>query len=344
MPKYDVTIGIPVYEAVHYIGKTMESALYQSFDSIEYLVIDDCGEDGSMDIVEHYKMNHPRGKDIRIIRNERNEGVGVSRNRIINEACGLYLYFLDSDDYIEPDTIKLLVDSSKSNDADVVYGSLDRMDLVNNTPTRSMILPNTKLLFDGELALYAFKNYNTFQISVCNCLMKLNLIKSNGISFIDSAFWEDMAFTYELVTTVSRAVFLSDITYHYQCRPGSLSHYQRREYFDKVEIMNNVATIEYLKVFSQKQMGKKYLPYLCYNLEMNSLYIICYILKNNSSIVPAITWRELKTILHHPMSFCKIIQFRKKVFSNLLLKIISLLPTFLFVLVVFMIGKVKRTI
>ena len=52
---YIVTIGIPVYKAVDYIEKTMESALNQTFDSIEYLVVDDCGNDGSIDIVERFQ-------------------------------------------------------------------------------------------------------------------------------------------------------------------------------------------------------------------------------------------------------------------------------------------------
>lgn len=341
---YEVTIGIPVYQAVNYIGKTMESVLNQSFNSIEYLVVDDCGEDGSMDIVEHYKMNHPRGKDIRIIRNEKNEGVGFSRNRIIDDARGQYLYFLDSDDYIEPNTISLLLEEALENNADVVYASLDRRDLVGNSPIRSMILPNLCMLSEDALAFYAFKNYNSFQISVCNCLMNLKFLRDYKMHFIGAAFWEDLAFTYELVTVVKRAVFLSVITYHYQCRPGSLSHYQDREQLDKKEIMNNVATINYLKVKSQKLVDKEYLPYLCYNLEITSFYIICHILKYRKKIIPKISWIELRQILNHPIPFCKILTFRYKLFPNLFLKILGLIPIVFFVPMIVLISKIKRII
>lgn len=341
---YEVTIGIPVYQAVHYIEKTMESALNQSFNNIEYLVIDDCGEDGSMEVIEQLKMNHPRGKDIRIIRNERNEGVGASRNHIIDEACGQYLYFLDSDDYIEPNTVSLLLEEALNHEADVVYASLDRKDLVGNSPIRSMILPNLCLLSEDDLAFYAFKNYNSFQISVCNCLMNLKFIRDNKIRFVDAAFWEDMAFTYELVTIVKRAVFLSDITYHYQCRSGSLSHYQEREQLDKNEIMSNVTIINYLKGKCLKFVDKKYLPYLCYNLEITSFYIICHILKYRNRINSKISWQELKRILNHPMSLSKIITFRYKMFPNLFLKILGSIPILFFVPVIVLIGKIKRII
>ena len=129
---YEVTIGIPVYKAVDFIEKTMASALNQTFESIEYLVVDDCGNDGTIDIVERFQKQHPRGCDIRILYNKGNMGVGMTRNRILDEAQGQYLYFLDSDDLIEPDTICRLFEKATKYQADVVYGSLDMIDFVKN--------------------------------------------------------------------------------------------------------------------------------------------------------------------------------------------------------------------
>ena len=64
---YDVTIGIPFYCSVDTIGQTLESALSQTYDSIEFLLIDDGGEDGSLAIVQNLQKYHSLGKDIRII-------------------------------------------------------------------------------------------------------------------------------------------------------------------------------------------------------------------------------------------------------------------------------------
>ena len=64
---YEVTIGIPVYKAVDYIENTMKSALNQTFDSIEYLVVDDCGNDDSMDKVRDFAAKDER---IKVIYNE----------------------------------------------------------------------------------------------------------------------------------------------------------------------------------------------------------------------------------------------------------------------------------
>lgn len=341
---YEVTIGIPVYKAVDFIEKTMESALNQTFGSIEYLVVDDCGNDGTIDVVKCFQKNHPRGKDIHILYNNSNLGVGMTRNRILDEAQGQYLYFLDSDDLIEPDTISYLVGNAIKNNADVVYGSLDRIDLINGSPTHSYVLPDTCLLFDDEMALYAFRNYNSFQISICNCLMRLEFLHNSQLRFLDSVFWEDLVFTYEMVTKVKRAVLHSKITYHYLCRSDSLSHYQERGEMNKSEILRNVSMLDYLKGKSNELSGKSYFPYLYYNLEMNSIYMVCYILKYNQRIFPAITNSEMSIILKYPINVWHIMRFRHRCFRNLCLWGLSLMPSCLSLQLVCLLGKIKKVI
>lgn len=342
--QYEITIGIPVFRAVDYIEKTMLSALAQTFPSIEYLVIDDGGTDGSIGIVERLQLSHPRGNDIYILYNNQNCGVGVTRNRILSEAKGRYLYFLDSDDLIEPDAIECLYEKLNENQADVAFGSLDRIDLVNRTPVQPYALPDMCLLRDDEMAFYAFKNYSTFQISICNCLMNLEFLRSHKLRFVDAVFWEDLAFNYEMVTKIRRAVLLSKITYHYLCRPGSLSHYQDREQLNKTEILENVSVLNYLKEKSKEMSNKSYLPYYCYNLEMNSFYIVCYILKYYKRIKPMISYSELSNILSHPLGIVEIIRFRHKFFQNLFFCTLSHLPSSLTIFVVRLLGTFKKVI
>ena len=126
---YEVTIGIPVYNVEKYIRLAMDSALSQTFESIEFLILDDCGTDGSIDIVREYQQTHLRGKDIRIVRQPQNGGIGLARNRIIDEAQGRYLYFLDADDSIETNTIEKLYNSAIKYEADMVYGSYQRIEV-----------------------------------------------------------------------------------------------------------------------------------------------------------------------------------------------------------------------
>ena len=342
--KYDVTIGIPVYRAVDFIENTLISALNQTFQSIEFLVVDDCGEDGSMDIVNRLKADHPRGNDIFILCNSYNLGVGGTRNRILDESRGRYLFFLDSDDQIEPDTIECLYEKIREEMVDVVYGSLDKIDMINNMPTETYMLPNDRLMYGDDMALFAFKNYKSFQISVCNCLMNVEFLRSSNLRFMDTAFWEDLAFTYEMVTKVSRAVLLSKITYHYLCHSDSLSHYQDREYLKKEEILNNIHTINCLKDKCRCYLNKIYLPYLCYNLEMNSFYIVCHILKHNHRIIPKFSPLEMHEILHHPLSLRIIMRFRRKKVCNIVLWIMGKMPPLYSLLLVRLIDIIKRMV
>lgn len=339
-----VTIGIPVYRAVDYVGKTMESALSQTFPSIEFLILDDCGQDGSMAEVEKIKETHPRGKDIRILYNSQNYGVGRSRNRILDEAQGRYIFFLDSDDIIESDTIEKMLNAASQFDAQVVYGSWEKVDNVGHSPTRQHPYPYLQFLEPDLLAMYAFKNFSSFWISVCNCLMDLSFLRSARLRFLDTVFWEDLAFTYEMVTKVERAVLLPDITYHYLCRPGSLSHYQDRDELQKSEILRNVSTIDYLKGMCRSMVGKRYLPYLCYNLEVSSFYIVCYVLKHHQRIKPSIMDEELLQIMKFPLSLREVVCFRGKCVENIILCFLSKLPVDKFIKLVKIMGRIKKII
>ena len=127
--KYDVTIGIPVYKAEAYIRKTMESALSQTYPSIEFLVVDDGGGDGSVDIINDFCATHPRGKDIHILTHSQNQGVSASRNQIIDEAQGEYLYFMDADDLIKEHTIALLMQGIRQHEAEIAFGSYEKIEL-----------------------------------------------------------------------------------------------------------------------------------------------------------------------------------------------------------------------
>jgi glycosyltransferase involved in cell wall biosynthesis len=342
--KYEVTIGIPVYKAVDYIEKTMESALNQTFGSIEYLIVDDCGNDGTIEVVEQFQRNHQRGKDIHIIYNKENIGVGKTRNIILEQAKGKYLYFLDSDDLIESDTINLLVDTMNNNHCDVIYASYEKIDTLQGNQKQMYQYPYS--IFDSKdlFGKYVFDQYGFFQVSVCNCLYDLSFLRRNNIRFLDACFWEDMAFTYDVVTNVKRACLLSNVTYHYICRPHSLSNYQKREIFSREEIFDNFSIIDYLKTQCQRLSDKDYIPGFCYVAQMNSFYMICYILKYRKKITPGISDQELHQKMQHPLNLRSILSFRYKRGSNVLLWLIARLPVSLFIVVVYLLGKFKNII
>ena len=342
--KAEVTIGIPVYKSVDYIENTMLSALSQTFQDIEFLIVDDCGADGSIEKMYQLQQQHPRGNALRILHNETNCGVGFSRNRIIDEAQGRFLYFMDSDDSIEPDTIQKLYDTILENKAQIAYGSYEIVDGISNGSSIVYQKPQKVFCREDELANYAFENISLFHVSVCNQLIDISFLRSSGVRFLDVSYWEDMAFTTELLTKLTSAVFLSDVTYHYITHNNSLSHYQDRNMIKKTELLNNISVLNYLKEMCMSLDGKSYLPYLCFNLEINSFYVVCHIIRKYNIVFPKFSSKELREVLWHPMSIKQIVKFRRKRFSNMFFFLLSVCPTFIFILVVKLLGKLKRCI
>lgn len=341
---YEVTIGIPLYNAESFIRRTMDSALAQTFDSIEFLIIDDCSKDNSVKIIQDTKQQHPRGGDIRILHQSANMGVSAARNRIIDEAQGKYLYFMDSDDLIAPNTIALLYDSITKYDAEIAFGSYEKR-WVDNTPkTNELFCYPNKIFNHGELGAYAFRKYGGIQAGVWNYLINLNFLRNTGLKFIDAHYWEDMVFTYQLVTFINRAVLLSDITYYYMCRENSLSQYQSREMIPQDEILRNVATIEHLKQHTKNILQKEFLGNWCYNTVMTDMYIIYNVIKNENKIYPKLTSKEIHSFIKHPLKFRQVIKLSCSRNKNLALYILSKLPANLSLYLIKQTGKRKGLI
>lgn len=342
---YEVTIGIPLYNAATFIQRTMESVLSQTFESIEFLIIDDCSQDSSIEIVTKIKQEHPRGNDIRIISQPHNMGVGPARNRIIDEAKGKYLYFMDSDDQITNQTISLLYTSIKKYNADIVFGSYEKIE-IDETKDKHITYcyPDMTLLKPDELGKFAFRKYGGIQAGVVNYLIDLSLLRNIGLRFINANYWEDMVFTYILVTYIKRAVLHSQITYYYICRKDSLSNYQYRNNITKSEILHNVQTINYLKKHTYNILNKPYLGHWCYNIVMTDFYIICNILKKKGIIHPNITNKEMHSFMYHPLTIRQIIHLSCSRYKNIFLYLLSIMPASLSLYIIKLLGKRKGLI
>ena len=195
-----------------------------------------------------------------------------------------------------------------------------------------------------EFATHVFSQYRNSQVSVCNCLMRIDLLRRCELTFIDTMFWEDVAFTYDMATMVQKVVLLPDITYHYICRPYSLSHNHDRELLQREEVLKNASTIDYLKSKCYMLRSKTYAPNLCRALQMFSFYIVCYVLKNQNRISLPITNDEMCQMMQYPLRLNDIMRFSQMRMQSFLLWLISHLPVPLFVLTVRLLGKIKRVL
>ena len=339
---YEVTIGIPVYNVEKYIRLTMDSALAQTFESIEFLVLDDCGTDRSMDIVREYQNTHPRGKDIRIVRQPQNGGLGRARNRIIEEASGNYLYHLDADDAIAPNTIQLLYDNAQRYDADMVYGSYKRIEQFDEEMKETEYrYPSMHFLKEHEFADRVYSDYGFLQANTWNFLIKRDIYINNNIRHKAVNYWEDFSTTIDLPTYVTRVVLLSDITYYYYCRYGSLSNFSKRDHIDKSEIEKTLDAMAQVKHNSDRIKLMPYFHKRMNKVMMTHFYMVCAIMKEEKIITPPFTQQEMRDIMRWPISFWEVLRLKGWLMKNLALYLLGVLPPAISVGMIRMLGKRK---
>lgn len=345
MPAYEVTIGIPVYNVEKYIRLAMESALSQTFESIEFLICDDCGTDSSMDIILEYQQTHPRGKDIRVVRQPQNKGIGEARNRIVKEAQGRYLFFLDGDDTITSNAIQLLYDALQSYNAQIVYGSHKRIEFLDGKEKEDFCkYPAMQFSKKDEFASWVYRCYDGIQATIWNILMDLDFLRNCNLHFEPISYWEDFTFMMLFPTYVTRVVLLPDITYTYYCRNHSLSNFQFCSQIDKCEIEMTCHAISNVKMQLFCFRGKSYYPRLFNKIVMTDFYVACAILRNIDIIKPSFSNQEIHRLLQFPFSFMQCINSAGGVYSNLFFVILSKFPSVISVYVIKLLGKYKGLI
>jgi len=117
-----VSVLVPVYGVENYIEKCANTLFSQTFTDIEYVFVDDCSTDTSILKLKKVISLYPeRAASIKIIKHEQNRGVASARQTAIDAATSDYILFVDSDDYIEIDTVELLYMKALETSADIVF-------------------------------------------------------------------------------------------------------------------------------------------------------------------------------------------------------------------------------
>jgi len=115
-----VSIVIPFYNVELYLAETLNSIIRQSYgiENLEVILVDDCGDDSSLNIAKRYIPF--LGSRVQLIRHKENRGLGGARNSGIELASGKYIMFIDSDDFIDKESITELVWTIESDKSDIV--------------------------------------------------------------------------------------------------------------------------------------------------------------------------------------------------------------------------------
>lgn len=211
---------MPIYNVAPYVERALQSALNQTFESIEFLLVDDRGTDNSMEIVRRVIKDHPRGKDVRIIEHPHNIGLGATRNTAIDNAKGEYLFFMDSDDEITSDCIQVLYDKMEEEKVDIVVASSQSVD-TDGIVSKHVQLDNVNRRGDGVLMNYHYIENNSFPVYTWNKLYDLSFLRKNDIHCMPNHNCEDLYFSFNVERNIQSFLYINNITYSYYLRFNS---------------------------------------------------------------------------------------------------------------------------
>ena len=114
-----VSILVPFYDVEKFVGRCVMSLFSQTYQNIEYVFVNDCTPDNSMEVINEYIVEYGVADKCKIIVHEKNQGISASRNDCLDNMTGDYFLFVDSDDYIDKDMVELLVDAAVRENADI---------------------------------------------------------------------------------------------------------------------------------------------------------------------------------------------------------------------------------
>ena len=261
----DVTLAMPVYNVEKYVQESLMSALNQTYENIEFLIIDDKGSDNSMDIIYEIKKSHARGKNIRIIDHIVNQGTGATKNTAIKEAAGKYIFFMDSDDYIEPNTIELLMSVAEKNNVDVVYSS-HLFEKPNGKIISKWIMPEYEIKGNFAIFNWMAKTGKYYLTPTWNKLYNIDFLRKSNVFCYPKHRNEDNWFSFQVAMYANSIISIPDVTYHYVSREMSTVNQKLNDFYynQYIELFN--ARLELMKNYSTEY------PMICYEYLIAPLF------------------------------------------------------------------------
>ena len=264
-----ISVIIPVYNVEEYLRECIDSVLSQTYENYEIILVDDGSTDNSGKICDEYAEKNNK---ITVIHKE-NGGLSDARNTGLSLANGEYIYFLDSDDYIIPETFAELVSAIKKDNSDFVFFDAKSFEDENKSFNIEQRYVRKKKYetAKGEEVLTQLLNNKEYHSSVPLCFIKKELLEKEKLNFINGIFYEDTIFTYKLFMLASSVSYCSKPLYYRRYRNASIMTTKKnKRYFDSIcrvyeEVLN----------FSKKEnklhlaVAKKYIARCAFNVFNN---------------------------------------------------------------------------
>lgn len=219
-----LSIIIPTYNVEDYITKCLESIVSQDIDPdiYEIIIINDGSLDGTQKIIQEFIDSH-QNYNFNLI-NKENGGISSARNIGIHAALGVYIWFVDGDDYVENNILGKLLKEAKSDDLDLLAFDYDTIEEDNVQKSKSFIIDsnNSTTIYDGKTFLS--KIYKGYFCMVCMFLIKRETFMQHKLLFKEKIYHEDVLITPQIIYYSKRIKHINTIGYHYIMRSHSITH------------------------------------------------------------------------------------------------------------------------
>ena len=263
-----LSIIVPVYNVAKYLPKCLDSLLNQDIDKEEYeiILVDDGSLDRCGEICDEYAAKYD---NIKVVHRE-NGGLSAARNSGIEIAQGKYIQFVDSDDYLEPNVEKALVEKMEMENLDIL-----RFNYQNVNDNYEVFDPNKsgKLYVDyrdGICDGLAFLNERLgYACYAWQFVLKAELVRSIPL-FKEGIYFEDTEWTPRILVVAKRVTSVSIVVYNYLIRRGSITKSvepaKRQKLFG-----DSLALIDAKKVQMQKVSDRRWFEGIIAHLVVSAI-------------------------------------------------------------------------
>lgn len=222
---YSVSVIIPVYNVEKYLRECLDSVVKQTRKDIEIICVNDGSTDGSLEILQEYAEKDRR---IKVISQE-NKGLSGARNTGVRYARGEYIYFLDSDDYIELDAMEYLYQQAKSANLDVLY--FDGKSFYETPEVRAQCErvdccyrpQEFGDIYSGEQLHALMRKNSAFRPMAVMQFTRRGFYLEKNLSFYEGILHEDVLFSVQCMLKAQRVSHRKKALYHYRRRAGAIT-------------------------------------------------------------------------------------------------------------------------
>ncbi|MDQ1095120.1 MULTISPECIES: glycosyltransferase [Chryseobacterium] len=244
---------IPVYNSAAFLEDCLNSIVEQNLDSKEFeiIVVNDGSTDNSDEVLQTWKS---RNGDIQLAYfYQKNKGQGAARNLAIKESRGEFLWFIDSDDFIEKNIVKVILDEIRKDDLDAIWFDhrlVDENGVVLPKPSIDIKKNNSSDIYSGEVF---FKEVFNTSCMPWAFIFKRKILIDNNLDFHEGIYFEDIVFTPKLIYFSKRIKFFNVLAYNYVIHNNSTM--RSSDKFVK-RCLDSIIVVRELQNFSEKQNSK----------------------------------------------------------------------------------------